>query len=67
MLRRIAAEGLGSVLLAATVIGSGIMAGRLATGNLAVALAQLLGALASVPAAHLLFAKTKPQSAPEPS
>src|SRR6202161_2963300 len=39
MLRRaLAAEGLGSMLLAATVIGSGIMAERLADGNLAVAL-----------------------------
>jgi glycerol uptake facilitator-like aquaporin len=39
MLRRaLIAEGLGSVLLAATVIGSGIMAERLAGGNLAVAL-----------------------------
>jgi glycerol uptake facilitator-like aquaporin len=39
MLRRaFIAEGLGSVLLAATVIGSGIMAERLAGGNLAVAL-----------------------------
>jgi glycerol uptake facilitator-like aquaporin len=39
MLRRaLLAEGLGSLLLAATVIGSGIMAQRLAGGNLAVAL-----------------------------
>lgn len=39
MLRRaLVAEGLGSMLLAATVIGSGIMAERLAGGNLAVAL-----------------------------
>ena len=39
MLRRaLIAEGLGSLLLAATVIGSGIMAERLAEGNLAVAL-----------------------------
>jgi glycerol uptake facilitator-like aquaporin len=39
MLRRaLVAEGLGSMLLAATVIGSGIMAQRLAGGNLAVAL-----------------------------
>src|SRR5471030_1985818 len=36
--RRLLAEGLGSLLLAATVIGSGIMAERLAGGNLAVAL-----------------------------
>jgi glycerol uptake facilitator-like aquaporin len=36
--RALIAEGLGSLLLAATVIGSGIMAERLAEGNLAVAL-----------------------------
>jgi glycerol uptake facilitator-like aquaporin len=36
--RALIAEGLGSTLLAATVIGSGIMAERLAAGNLAVAL-----------------------------
>lgn len=36
--RALLAEGLGSLLLAATVIGSGIMAERLAAGNLAVAL-----------------------------
>jgi glycerol uptake facilitator-like aquaporin len=39
MLRRaLIAEGLGSLLLAATVLGSGIMAERLAGGNLAVVL-----------------------------
>jgi glycerol uptake facilitator-like aquaporin len=37
-MRRLMAEGLGSMLLSATVIGSGIMAERLASGNLAVAL-----------------------------
>jgi glycerol uptake facilitator-like aquaporin len=36
--RALVAEGLGSMLLAATVIGSGIMAERLAGGNFAVAL-----------------------------
>ncbi len=36
--RRLAAEALGSALLFATVIGSGIMAERLAGGNVAVAL-----------------------------
>jgi glycerol uptake facilitator-like aquaporin len=36
--RRVAAEALGSLLLAATVIGSGVMAERLAAGNTAVAL-----------------------------
>jgi glycerol uptake facilitator-like aquaporin len=39
-----AAEGLGSLLLATTVIGSGIMAERLAAGNLAVALIANTGA-----------------------
>jgi glycerol uptake facilitator-like aquaporin len=48
MLRRIAAEGLGSLLLAATVIGSGIMAERLADGNLAVALIANTGATVAV-------------------
>lgn len=36
--RRVAAEALGSLLLAAAVIGSGVMAERLAAGNGAVAL-----------------------------
>jgi len=36
--RRVVAEGIGSLLLAATVIGSGVMAERLSAGNLAVAL-----------------------------
>jgi glycerol uptake facilitator-like aquaporin len=48
MLRRIVAEGLGSLLLAATVIGSGIMAERLAAGNLAVALIANTGATVAV-------------------
>jgi glycerol uptake facilitator-like aquaporin len=38
LFRRLFAEGLGSALLAATVIGSGIMAQRLAGGNVAIAL-----------------------------
>jgi glycerol uptake facilitator-like aquaporin len=38
MVRRLAAEGLGTALLVAVVIGSGIMAERLAGGNAAVAL-----------------------------
>jgi glycerol uptake facilitator-like aquaporin len=42
--RRLLAEGLGSLLLAATVVGSGIMAERLAGGNLAVALMANTGA-----------------------
>jgi len=48
MLRRIAAEGFGSLLLAATVIGSGIMAERLAAGNIAVALIANTGATVAV-------------------
>jgi glycerol uptake facilitator-like aquaporin len=46
--RRMAAEGLGSVLLAATVIGSGVMAERLAAGNTAVALLANTGATVAV-------------------
>jgi glycerol uptake facilitator-like aquaporin len=48
VLKRVAAEGLGSLLLAATVIGSGIMAERLAAGNLAVALIANTGATVAV-------------------
>ena len=47
-MRRLAAEGLGSLLLAATVIGSGIMAERLAAGNTAVALLANTGATVAV-------------------
>ncbi len=36
--RRLAAEALGTALLLATVVGSGIMAERLADGNIALAL-----------------------------
>ena len=36
--RRLAAEGLGTAILVATVVGSGIMAQRLAGGNDAIAL-----------------------------
>ena len=61
--RRLCAEGVGSLLLAATVIGSGIMAERLAGGNVAVALlantaatvavlATLIGMLGPVSGAH---------------
>ena len=48
MLRRLLAEGLGSLLLAATVIGSGIMAEQLAGGNPAVALLANTGATVAV-------------------
>jgi glycerol uptake facilitator-like aquaporin len=61
--QRLAAEGLGSLLLSATVIGSGIMAEHLAAGNTAVALlantgatvavlATLIGLLAPISGAH---------------
>lgn len=46
--RRLLAEALGSTLLAATVIGSGIMAERLALGNSAVALLANTGATVAV-------------------
>jgi len=48
MFRRLLAEGLGSLLLAATVIGSGIMAEQLAGGNVAVALLANTGATVAV-------------------
>jgi glycerol uptake facilitator-like aquaporin len=51
MMRRLLAEAVGSLLLAATVIGSGIMAERLASGNLAVALIANTGATVAVLAA----------------
>ena len=61
--RRLAAEAVGTALLLATVVGSGIMAERLAGGNDAVALLAnalatgailfvLIGALAPVSGAH---------------
>lgn len=64
MFRRLLAEGLGSLLLAATVIGSGIMAEQLAGGNAAVALlantsatvavlAVLIALLGPISGAHL--------------
>jgi glycerol uptake facilitator-like aquaporin len=64
MRRALLAEGLGSMLLAATVIGSGIMAERLSGGNLAVALlantaasvavlATLIALLGPISGAHL--------------
>ena len=46
--RRLAGEGLGSLLLAATVVGSGIMAERLSGGNLAIALLANTAATAAV-------------------
>ena len=38
LLRKIAAEGIGTALLLATVVGSGIMGEHLAAGNVAIAL-----------------------------
>jgi glycerol uptake facilitator-like aquaporin len=46
--RRLAAEGMGSLLLAATVVGSGVMAQRLAAGNTAVALLANTGATVAI-------------------
>ncbi len=46
--RRLLAEGLGSMILAAAVIGSGIMAERLAGGNAAIALIANTGATVAV-------------------
>jgi glycerol uptake facilitator-like aquaporin len=46
--RRLLAEGLGSLLLAATVVGSGVMAERLAQGNSAVVLLANTGATVAV-------------------
>ena len=46
--RRLTAEGIGSLLLAATVVGSGVMAERLAGGNAAIALLANTGATVAV-------------------
>ncbi len=48
MPRRLAAEGIGSMLLTATVVGSGVMAQSLAAGNEAVALLANTGATVAV-------------------
>jgi glycerol uptake facilitator-like aquaporin len=58
--RRLAAEGLGSLLLAAAVIGSGIMAERLAGGNLGIVLIANTGA--TVAALDALIALLGPVS-----
>jgi glycerol uptake facilitator-like aquaporin len=60
MMRQIMAEGLGSMLLSAAVIGSGIMAEHLAAGNLAVAL--LANTAATVAALATLVALLGPIS-----
>jgi glycerol uptake facilitator-like aquaporin len=54
--RRLVAEGLGSAFLVATVVGSGIMAERLAGGNVAIALlANTLATAAALVALILTF------------
>ena len=58
--RRLAAEGIGSLFLAAAVVGSGIMAERLAGGNLAIAL--LANTAATVAALATLIALLAPVS-----
>lgn len=58
--RRLLAEWLGALLLAAAVIGSGIMGERLAAGNLAVALLANTGA--TVAALAVLIAALGPVS-----
>lgn len=60
LFRSLIAEGLGSLMLAAAVIGSGIMAERLADGNLAVAL--IANTLATVAALATLIALLGPIS-----
>jgi glycerol uptake facilitator-like aquaporin len=55
-MRRLAAEGLGTAMLLAVVVGSGIMAERLAGGNLAIALlANALATGAGLIALILMF------------
>jgi glycerol uptake facilitator-like aquaporin len=48
MARRLAAEATGCIFLAATVVGSGVMAEHLAAGNMAVALLANTGATVAV-------------------
>jgi glycerol uptake facilitator-like aquaporin len=60
LLQRLTAEGLGSLLLAAAVIGSGIMGERLAGGNTAIALLANTGA--TVAALAVLIAIFAPVS-----
>jgi glycerol uptake facilitator-like aquaporin len=58
--RRLTSEGLGSLLLAATVVGSGIMAQRLSAGNAGIAL--LANTAATVAALAALIALLGPVS-----
>jgi glycerol uptake facilitator-like aquaporin len=57
---RLASEGIGSLLLAATVVGSGVMAERLAGGNAAIAL--LANTAATVAVLAVLIALLAPVS-----
>ena len=58
--RRLSSEAIGSLFLAATVIGSGVMAERLASGNMAVAL--LANTAATVAVLAVLIALLEPIS-----
>jgi glycerol uptake facilitator-like aquaporin len=58
--RKLAAEALGSFLLAATVIGSGVMAERLSAGNDGVAL--LANTMATMAALYVLIVLLRPIS-----
>ena len=60
--RRLVAEGLGSAMLLAGVVGSGIMAERLAVGNAAVALLGNMAATGAILA--LLIVVFGPLSGP---
>ena len=60
MLRKVIAEAIGALLLAACVVGSGIMAERLAAGNAAVAL--LANTIATMAALGALIATLGPVS-----
>ena len=51
--RALAAEFIGSLILFATVVGSGIMAERLAGGNVAVALIGNTAATGEIGRAHV--------------
>lgn len=59
-LRRIAAEGLGTLLLLAVVVGSGIMGERLSAGNAAIAL--LANTAATVCGLYVLIEVFRPIS-----
>jgi len=63
--QRLTAEALGSALLAAAVIGSGVMAERLASGNVAIALlANTLATMAALYALIVAFGSISAQFNP---